>query len=94
MAKRFGELLLKRQCVSAEQLEQALSEQSDSGGRIGSVLLQLGHVSNDDLGQCLSIQHGVPFASAGQLAHASVEAMGAIPGNLCHRYGVIPFSLS
>lgn len=93
MAKRFGELLLKRQCVSAEQLEQALSEQSDSGGRIGSVLLQLGHVSNDDLGQCLSIQHGVPFASAGQLAHASVEAMGAIPGNLCHRYGVIPFSL-
>ena len=93
MARRFGELLLKRECVSAEQLEQALSEQSNSGGRIGSVLLQLGHVSNDDLGQCLSIQHGVPFASAARLAHASVEALGAIPGDLCHRYGVIPFSL-
>lgn len=93
MAKRFGELLLGRQCVSAEHLEQALSEQSDSGGRIGSVLLQLGHVSNDDVGQCLSTQHGVPFASATALAHASQEALIAVPGDLCHKYGVIPFSL-
>ncbi len=93
MSRRFGELLLKRECVSAEQLEQALTEQSGSGGRIGSLLLQLGHVSNDDVGQCLSIQHGVPFASAGQLAHASVEALEAVPGDMCHRYGVVPFDI-
>ena len=93
MARRFGELLLKRQCVSEEHLEQALSEQSDSGGRIGSVLLQLGHVSNDDVGQCLSIQHGVPFASANALAHATVDALEVIPGDLCHRYQVLPFAL-
>lgn len=94
MTRKFGELLLKRQCVNADQLKQALAEQTDSGGRLGSILLQQGHLSAEEVGQCLSIQHGVPFASANQLAYSTQEALQSVPGKLCHKYGVIPLDLA
>lgn len=43
--KRLGERLLELGVISAEQLEQALAEQRQRGGRIGEILASRGHIS-------------------------------------------------
>jgi len=58
-AARIGEIFLEHQLITAEQLDTALQRQSETGGRLGSVLLELGYVRIDDLLQALSKLHGV-----------------------------------
>lgn len=43
--KRLGERLLELGVINAEQLEQALAEQRQQGGRIGEILASYGHIS-------------------------------------------------
>ncbi|MGC5195844.1 hypothetical protein [Aphanothece microscopica] len=43
--KRLGERLLELGAISAEQLEDALKEQLQRGGRIGEILAARGHIS-------------------------------------------------
>ena len=47
--ERFGELLIRKNLLSASQLEKALAEQKRGGGLLGGVLLRLGLISEDSL---------------------------------------------
>ena len=60
MPLRIGELLTKAKLLTNEQLERALDEQKQSGGRIGEHLIRLGYVTEEDILDCLSQQYGVP----------------------------------
>jgi DNA polymerase III delta prime subunit len=46
----LGQKLLHKQAVSEEQLEAALTRQRMHGGRLGSNLVALGHISQEELG--------------------------------------------
>ncbi|WP_239984763.1 glycosyltransferase family 2 protein [Sporolactobacillus pectinivorans] len=50
---RIGERLLIRGAITAEQLNQALEDQSRHGGRIGDTLVHLGYVTRDQVEQIL-----------------------------------------
>ena len=56
----LGELLLDAGLVGAADLERGLALQQKIGGRIGSVLMRIGAVSEDNLLQVLSRQLGLP----------------------------------
>ena len=56
---RIGEIFLEHQLITAEQLDTALRRQSKTGGRLGSILLELGFVKIDELLHVLSQLHGV-----------------------------------
>ena len=56
---RIGEIFLEHQLITAEQLDTALRRQSETGGRLGSILLELGFVKIDELLHVLSQLHGV-----------------------------------
>lgn len=58
-AARIGEIFLEHQLITAEQLDAALRRQRETGGRLGSILLELGFVKIDDLLHVLSQLHGV-----------------------------------
>lgn len=58
--KKIGELLVAYQIINEEQLSHALKVQSQSGGRLGSVLLDLGYVQMDKMLEFLGKQLGVP----------------------------------
>ena len=62
MSQRLGDLLVKEKILSPEQLEQALKAQKEAGGkdRLGSVLVKLGLLSDEDVTNFLSRQYGVP----------------------------------
>ena len=57
----LGELLIDRQLVSAGDVQKALAFQTQFGGRIGSVLVRLGALSEDSLVPVLSHQLHIPM---------------------------------
>ena len=49
MAVRIGELLLKEKRITPEQLQEALSYQRQSGGKLGANLVKLGFVKDEEI---------------------------------------------
>ncbi len=60
----LGELLVERQLVSAGDVQKALAFQAQFGGRIGSVLVRLGALSEDTLVPALSEQLAIPMLAS------------------------------
>ncbi|UCF37904.1 MAG: type II secretion system protein GspE, partial [Acidobacteriota bacterium] len=60
MSIRLGDLLIKKGILSPQQLEESLRFQREHGGRLGSILLRLGHVSDEQIAAVLSEQYSLP----------------------------------
>ena len=93
MALKLGELLLKAKLLTKEQLEKALAEQQQLGGRLGEHLLRLGFVTEDDILDCLSQQYGVPSIN---LRHFDIDdsIVRLIPADVARKYEFVPVSKS
>jgi len=91
MPLRIGELLTKAKLLTEEQLNRALDEQKQSGGRIGEHLIRLGYVSEEDILDCLSQQYGVPSIN---LQHFEIDEsiIRLIPSDVARKYQFIPVS--
>ena len=63
MSGRLGELLVRENLISLQQLQKAQEEQKRTGGRIGSLLVRQGAIAETDLTSFLSKQYGVPAIS-------------------------------
>jgi type IV pilus assembly protein PilB len=63
MTGRLGELLVRENLISLQQLQKAQEEQRRTGARIGSLLVKQGAIAEQDLTQFLSKQYGVPAIS-------------------------------
>ena len=61
----LGQLLLAEGLVAEGDLERALASQARIGGRLGSLLMRVGALSEDNLLQVLSRQLGLPVMDAG-----------------------------
>ena len=60
MSGKLGEILIKENLISAEQLKQAIEHQKANGGRLGNSLGKLGFLSDDEVTAVLSREYGVP----------------------------------
>ena len=91
MAKKIGEILLKANLITNDQLHQALQEQKKTGERLGSLLIKKGFIQEDEILSCLSKQFGVP---AIDLENFQIEAsvLETIPIKTAQKYTVIPIS--
>ena len=58
--ERVGHQLVEAKVVSSEDLAQALAIQQCEGGRLGSILVRMGVLSESTLLEFLSQQFGVP----------------------------------
>jgi type IV pilus assembly protein PilB len=89
VAEKLGAMLVRAGLIDERQLNQALSEQRTSGGRIGSALTRLGFITEDTLVKFLSSQFRVPSVD---LSRDSIDsaAVGVIPAEMARRYEVIP----
>lgn len=63
---RLGELLVRASVIDEARLRAALAHQQKWGGRLGTVLVDLGYVSEDLLVKALSKQLGIPRANFDQ----------------------------
>ena len=89
MAGRLGELLIKENLITAEQLQEALAAQKGKGGRLGYNLTQMGFLSEEDLTTFLSKQYGVPSINLAEF-EVSTEIIGLVPFDVAKKYLVLP----
>ena len=93
MPVRLGELLLKENMVSPQQLQDALNHAKMSGGKIGKAFVSLGFVKDEEITSLLSRQYGVPSIN---LEHFEVDPaiIKIIPAETARKYQVLPLSRS
>ena len=91
MAVRIGELLLKERRITPEQLQEALNHQKSHGGKMGSTLVKLGFVRDDDITALLSRQYGVPSINLSQFEIDS-SVIKLVPADTAQKYQVVPLA--
>lgn len=92
-AKGLGELLVREQLINIDQLETAKAEQKKGGGKLGSALVRLGYVSENQLTDFLSKQYAVPAIDLAQF-EIDKEVLKLVPKDVCEKHNVIPISKS
>ncbi|HIE92772.1 MAG TPA: type IV-A pilus assembly ATPase PilB [Acidobacteria bacterium] len=91
MAVRIGELLLKEECITALQLQEALDRQEEHGGKLGFNLAQLGFVEDDEIASVLSKQYGVPSINLTQF-DIDASVIQLVPAATARKYEIVPVS--
>jgi type IV pilus assembly protein PilB len=86
---RLGELLVRENMISLQQLQKAQEETKRSGGRIGNNLIKLGYIAEGDLTSFLSKQYGVPSIDLAQF-DIDIEVIKLIPKEVARKHMVIP----
>ncbi len=91
MSTKLGELLVKANIVTKEQVEQAMKAQAQEGWRLGFALIKLGFVKEDQITQFLSKQYGVPAIN---LANLQIDGsiIKLVPPEVARKYLVMPIS--
>lgn len=90
MALRLGELLMNEKLFTRGQLEEALQAQAVFGGRLGTILIEMGAIGELDLARVLSKQMGVPFVSPDQLVDIPRAALDALSPELAMKFQCLP----
>lgn len=74
---RLGDLLVHEGIIDEDQLMEALAEQKSSGRKLGSALVGLNHISEEELLRFLAQQLDVPFLDISQkvIAHEVVQLL-------------------
>src|SRR6187549_1776997 len=93
MPVKLGELLLKENMVTPQQLQEALSHQKSNGGKLGKAFVSLGYVRDEEITSLLSRQYGVPSIN---LDHFEVDpnVIKTIPSETARKYQILPLSRS
>jgi hypothetical protein len=90
MALRLGELLMAKGLLTPEQLSQALRGQAIFGGRLGTNLVEMGFVTEDQIATCLGQQLNLPCARPQWVASIPRDAIACMSRDMAERYRVIP----
>jgi type IV pilus assembly protein PilB len=91
MSAKLGEILVRENLITAQQLREALEYQRTSGGRLGSNLVKLGIISDDVITAVLSRQYGVPSINL-ELFQIEDATIKLISQEVALKYTVLPIS--
>jgi type IV pilus assembly protein PilB len=89
MAGRLGELLVRENLISLQQLQKAQEEQKKAGGRIGYHLTKLGFIEESELTNFLSKQYGVPSINLKEF-DIDAEVVRLVPKDVAEKHQCIP----
>ena len=89
---RLGDLLIKQNVLTEEELKKALELQKGSGKKIGEVLVDNGFITEEMIVRALQMQLGLKVV---QLAGVTIpkEVRGMVSVDLLKKYTCIPFEL-
>ncbi|MEW6571999.1 MAG: PilT/PilU family type 4a pilus ATPase, partial [Nitrospirota bacterium] len=90
--QRLGELLLEDGLINSNQLKEALKKQAQVGGQIGSVLVEMGFITLENLLNFLNKQHGLPSVDLSKLDIPS-EILKIMPLEKIKTMKVLPVSI-
>ncbi|HLG20434.1 MAG TPA: type IV-A pilus assembly ATPase PilB [Bdellovibrionota bacterium] len=93
MNTRLGELLVRENLISSQQLQKAQEEQRKTGGRLGYNLTKLGYIKESDLTSFLSKQYGVPSINLTEF-EIEQDVINLVPKDVADKHQVIPVNKS
>src|SRR5713101_3286355 len=88
---RIGQLLVRADIVSENNLARALGIQHFAGGRVGTLLLERGSIDEDSLGKTLALQHGCEYVSWRVLAEIPPIVIAALPAKFAIKHAAVPY---
>ncbi|HEV8385704.1 MAG TPA: type IV-A pilus assembly ATPase PilB [Candidatus Acidoferrales bacterium] len=91
MSARLGEILIKENLITQDQLKQALEYQKQHSGRLGTCLVKMGLVTDDEVTAVLSRQYGVPSINL-KFYEVDPTVTKLIPQETAVRYQIVPLS--
>ena len=90
MSIKLGEMLIEAGLLTRPQLDAALKNQVIFGGKLGTNLIELGYLAEEDLASFLSKKLELPCATSEQLMSISPDIIKLIPKEVSDKYKVIP----
>ena len=89
MNERIGELLVKENLLTSEQLRKARDEARHKGARLGAQITQLGYLQESELTDFVAKQYGVPSVSLDEF-EIDPAVIKLIPEEVALKHTVIP----
>ena len=89
MNERIGELLVKQNLLTTEQLRKAREEARTKGERLGAQITQIGYLQESELTDFVAKQYGVPSVSLDEFEIDSA-VIKLIPEEVALKHTVIP----
>ena len=90
-APRIGELLIKEKYINVQQLQEALTFQKAHGCRLGTSLVMLGHIKDEQILQLLSQKLGVASINLSR-CEVAPDVLKLVPNETANRYHIIPLA--
>jgi type IV pilus assembly protein PilB len=88
---KLGDVLLRENLISEENLQKGINKQKENGKRLGEVLLSEGLINSENLVLGISKQLGVPFLTAEALLKVDKESLEYIPEFFAREYHCLAF---
>ena len=91
MSAKLGDILVRENLITTQQLKEVLEYQRINGGRLGTNLVKLGMISDEVITAVLSRQYGVPSINL-DLFHIEPEVIRLISQDVALKYSILPIS--
>ncbi len=93
MRKNFGTLLVEAGLITQKVLEEALQRQVIFGGRLGTNLIEMGSVKEEDVLKLLASQHNVPYAEGRHFDNLTPQVLQSVPRDLLEKHRIVPLAV-
>jgi type II secretory ATPase GspE/PulE/Tfp pilus assembly ATPase PilB-like protein len=90
--KTLGEMLVEETLITKEQLENALEQQRQQGGKLSDILLEKGAISAEQLAIVLSIKLNLPYIDLKRHT-IQPQALRLIPEEMARKHTLIPLDI-
>ncbi|MFH1025024.1 MAG: ATPase, T2SS/T4P/T4SS family, partial [Planctomycetota bacterium] len=89
LRRPLGEILKEHKLISDAQLQEALSHQRKHGGALGKILVELGHVAEQDILLALGSQAGMEVVDLDQI-EIPREIIDKVSVTMANTYRIVP----
>lgn len=91
MSKLLGEYLISAKKITEDQLLAVLERQVTEGGRLGTNLIEMGFLTEEELTHFLSDKFKIPIVAQAALTDIPPELIQTIPRYIAIKYETLPF---
>ncbi|MAG59104.1 MAG: pilus assembly protein PilB [Planctomycetes bacterium] len=88
--KLLGQVLKEHRACHQGQIQEGLTVQREKGGQIGQILIQLGHISHQELLKALAEQAGMPMVDLGA-TDIPDDVISKVDPQTAQAFRVVPF---
>ena len=91
---RLGEILLSEKVLTSKELDAALENQVLHGVKLGTCLVEMGYVTDDDLARCLGKKTGQAFLVKDQLLAFGSQNLSVVSPTVIKKHRLIPVGIN